>query len=256
MTTVGCDAGLTSTTFHGSPLNPLLCGSSICESAQSKFIRLVCRKQTITFILTFMLSFGAHVLPRIYMQQWVRVPSECNQLTQDHARVQISALSEPGSRWCCNNTDKPEHGIAKKWEEEMRETETRVQTGRMRCYPYGFMMVLGRRHRLTAKVFLPLGGAWGRSHVWENKKEYKNCFYKYPQAGLKFIVQDAKRMLQGTEKSAVLGKLFVSWLAVTLHAAWWIGTGKEKARYSERYTEANNIYMQHVWRVMEYWISV
>lgn len=159
MTTVGCDAGLTSTTFHGSPLNPLLCGSSICESAQSKVIRLVCRKQTITFILTFMLSFGAHVLPRIYMQQRVRVPFECNQLTQDHARVQISALSEPGSRWCCNNTDKPEHGIAKKWEEEMRETETRVQTGRMRCYPYGFTMVLGRRHRLTAKVFLPLGGA-------------------------------------------------------------------------------------------------
>lgn len=60
MTTVGCDAGLTSTTFHGSPLNPLLCGSPIYESAQSKFIRLVRRKQTITFILTFRLSFGAH----------------------------------------------------------------------------------------------------------------------------------------------------------------------------------------------------
>lgn len=51
-------------------------------------------------------------------------------------------------------------------------------------------------------------------------------------------------MLHGSEKSAVLGKLFVSWLAVTLHAAWWIGTGKEKARYGERYTEANTIYMQ------------
>lgn len=91
----------------------------------------------------------------------------------------------------------------------------------------------------------------------KTKKQYnKNCFYKYPQAGLKFIVQDAKGMLHGTEKSAVLGKLFVSWLAVTLHAAWWIGTGKEKARYSERYTEANNIYMQHVLCVMEYWLSV
>lgn len=88
MTAVGCDAGLTSTTFHGSPLNPLLCGSSICESAQSKFIRPEHRKQTITFILTFRLSFGAHVLLRIYMQQWDRVPSECNQLTQDHARAQ------------------------------------------------------------------------------------------------------------------------------------------------------------------------
>lgn len=41
-------------------------------------------------------------------------------------------------------------------------------------------------------------------------KKNKNCFYKYPQAGLQFIVQDAKRMLLGTEKSAVLGKLFVS----------------------------------------------
>lgn len=71
MTTVGCDAGLTSTTFHGSPLNPLLCSSCIVHCAQTKAQRLVLRKEKqwyrppMAFILTFRLCFGIKVSLRI-----------------------------------------------------------------------------------------------------------------------------------------------------------------------------------------------
>lgn len=75
MTTVGCDASLTSTTFHGSPLNPLLCSGYIYNCAQTKFSRLVLRKEKqykrppIAFILTFRLSFGINVSLRIYTEE-------------------------------------------------------------------------------------------------------------------------------------------------------------------------------------------
>lgn len=129
MTTVGCDVGLTSTTFHGSPLNPL-CSAAAAFAACAQGKQKQHKRPPVTFTLTFRLSFGINASLRIHTQQRARVPSECNQLTQDHARAQISALSKPGSRWCCNNTDKSEHTLQKKWEEETGETETGVQTHR------------------------------------------------------------------------------------------------------------------------------
>lgn len=160
MTAVGCDAGLTSTTFHGSPLNPLLCGSCIHNCAETKFIRLVRRKEKqrkrppVAFILTFRLSFGINASLGIYKEQPVRGPSKCSQLAQEHARAQISALSKPGSRWCCNNTDKSEHSAARSGRRRRGRHRLGVQTHGMGRFQSGFNMVPSRGHLWQRRLLL------------------------------------------------------------------------------------------------------
>lgn len=87
----------------------------------------------------------------------------------------MSALSRPGSRLCCNNTDKQEHGSCRKREEERRGKESGVQThtgcdaiSRFQESSTG-LEAEGIKSHMT-KVFLPLEGAWGCWRDYKTKR--------------------------------------------------------------------------------------
>lgn len=55
---------------------------------------------------------------------------------RDHASAQISALSKPGSRWCCNNTDKSERSGARSGRRRRGRHRLGVQTHGVGRYQY------------------------------------------------------------------------------------------------------------------------
>lgn len=206
MTAVGCDVGLTSTTFHGSPLNPLLCSAAAAFTTVLKpnlSDSYVENKSNIKgrqwpLFLTFRLSFGINASLEIHKEQSVRRPSTCSQLTQDHARAQISALSKPGSRWCCNNTDKSEHSAARsgrrrRGRHRLGDTRDGTASGR-------FQDGARQRTSLTAKVFIDefILTSWRclRTLTCLGKTkggEYKYCFYKYHHTSVTFCLTGCKK---------------------------------------------------------------